>query len=471
MHEETFLQTKTQATEHTDFASQLSISREFLGTCARRAAVNNCVSILGYKPYEEVVERRKWGRRAASTATVRKQHVDCFFAFSAPGYKPDARYYNTVQIDIDSFLRTGAVLHGEWFLEKQRVAGGDHRAALPEGMTERSATPPDFAEMEQILSVVDGCRSQFMCGTEHHQVATWRMKTGVTRRQHTLVEKHGKNICDGASNIPRHILESMIKNGATMLPGAREAVVFMAQSHPIPTVAKDKKDDWWAFNRIFYGYFDHDHFTNATVPEAVGFNGSSRCHDFIGLSTDTGLVNSGAPLLARGEFCYCAHCRENDYFNCEYSVAHGPMRRQTTSVARMTESIVRTQLQSLEEWAQQIGDEKLVAVRVDRAAVMASANHTEADDAFWLAKPTGAAFSAPEKLAHTSDVFEEGWLVVPIKWYRIASGTARTYTMLATPQLLVVATTVRVSGLKFSRTKGGKFTLAADDHQKIINNI
>ena len=122
MHEETFLQTKTQATEHTDFASQLSISREFLGTCARRAAVNNCVSILGYKPYEEVVERRKWGRRAASIATVRKQHVDCFFAFSAPGYKPDARYYNAVQIDIDSFLRTGAVLHGEFFFWKSSAS-------------------------------------------------------------------------------------------------------------------------------------------------------------------------------------------------------------------------------------------------------------------------------------------------------------------------------------------------------------
>ena len=63
------------------------------------------------------------------------------------------------------------------------------------------------------------------------------------RRQCTLVEKHGKNICDAASKIPMHILKSEIKNGAEMLPGSRAAVVFMARTHPTPTVSKEKKRD------------------------------------------------------------------------------------------------------------------------------------------------------------------------------------------------------------------------------------
>jgi hypothetical protein len=124
-----------------------------------------------YKPFEGLVERRKWGRRVASTTTVRQQHVDCFFGFSKPGYKPDARYYNLQMTDICSFLRTGRVIHGEWFVDGQRVAGGDHRQPLPEGMVERPSMPADFEQLEEVMSVVDGCRSQFMCGTEFHQVS------------------------------------------------------------------------------------------------------------------------------------------------------------------------------------------------------------------------------------------------------------------------------------------------------------
>jgi hypothetical protein len=321
-----------QATEHSDFASQLPIAREFLGTCGRREGLNNCVSVVGYAPFEETVTRRKWGRRSETTTAVRKQRVDCFFGFSAPGYKPDARYYTLQIIDMDSFLRAGKVVHGEWFLNKQRVAGGDHRHPLPEGFTERPESLPDFAEMTELLSILDGCRCQFMCGTEHHQIATWAASKGVVRRQCTLVAKHGKNICDGAGCIPAHALKSGIKNGAEIMPGPRGAVVFMAESHPAPTVPKEKKHDWWAFDRIFYGYYELDLFTKDAVPEAVGFSGSSKCHDFIGLSTDTSIIGNEAPLLSRDDFCFCGACRRHKFSECTYNTRHTAMRRRTTKV-------------------------------------------------------------------------------------------------------------------------------------------
>ena len=79
---------------------------------------------------------------------VRKQHVDVFFAFHPSGYKSDARSYNVAQMDIDSFLKTGAVKHGEWFLECQRLPGGDHSRDLPEGFSERpEQLPPTFLSM------------------------------------------------------------------------------------------------------------------------------------------------------------------------------------------------------------------------------------------------------------------------------------------------------------------------------------
>ena len=52
--------------------------------------------MVGYKPYDVTVVPAR-GRRPASTKTVRKQHVDVFFAFHDAGYRPDARSYNVVQ--------------------------------------------------------------------------------------------------------------------------------------------------------------------------------------------------------------------------------------------------------------------------------------------------------------------------------------------------------------------------------------
>ena len=79
----------------------------------------------------------------------------------ASGYKADARSYNVAQEDIDSFLKYGKVKHGEWFLECQRLPGGDHSKPLPDEFSERPEQPADFPEYERKLSVTDGCAGQF----------------------------------------------------------------------------------------------------------------------------------------------------------------------------------------------------------------------------------------------------------------------------------------------------------------------
>jgi hypothetical protein len=75
-----------------------------------------------------------------------------------------------MQEDIDSFLKTGKVKHGEWFHQCQRLPGGDHSKPLPDGFSERPEQPPDFAEYERKLSVTDQCAGQFDGKDNYHQV-------------------------------------------------------------------------------------------------------------------------------------------------------------------------------------------------------------------------------------------------------------------------------------------------------------
>ena len=45
---------------------------------------------------------------------------------------------------------------------------------------------------------------------------------------------------------------------------------------------------------------------------------------------------------------------------------------------------------------------------------------------FWLALVTGAAFPAPAHMALATDVYNEGWLIVPVKWSQAGGqGAAR----------------------------------------------
>eukprot|EP00966_Prymnesium_polylepis_P318169 7349300-Prymnesium_polylepis.1 len=105
------------------------------------------------------------------------QEVDVIFAFHRAGYKPNARSYNVVVEDACHFLKYGTVLHGEWFIDGQRVPGGDHRKQLPPGLSERPLMDPKFPEFERMQGVSDGCPNQFDYGTNYHVmcrgIAAW----------------------------------------------------------------------------------------------------------------------------------------------------------------------------------------------------------------------------------------------------------------------------------------------------------
>jgi len=142
----------------------------------------------------------KRGKRPEQTKAVRKQRVVVVYAFHKAGYRPDARTYNTLAEDVTNFLKHGTFLYGEAFHCGKRLPGGDHRAQLPDGLSDADPDLPWHPDLERETHIVDGCAAQFAGRNNYHQIAVWKTKTGVARRQCTLTAMMGKSICDGLSN-------------------------------------------------------------------------------------------------------------------------------------------------------------------------------------------------------------------------------------------------------------------------------
>ena len=71
---------------------------------------------------------------------------------------------------------------------------------------------------------------------------------------------------------------------------------------------------------------------------------------------------------------------------------------------------------------------------------------------FWLCDILGRAQEATEQQAHATDLFEEGWWIVEIVWYKYEAGTSpRKYKKLAaaSKRWLAVNAIIRVDGLEF----------------------
>ena len=80
----------------------------------------------------------------------------------------------------------------------------------------------------------------------------------------------------------------------------------------------------------------------------------------------------------------------------------------------------------------------------------------------WLALLLGGAFECPEQLVHATDVFEAGWLVVPVQWYALEQVSQRGYVLLREERIVPVNAIVRLLGLSFSNSySAGRQTRSA----------
>jgi hypothetical protein len=187
-------------------------------------------------------------------------------------------------------------------------------------------------------------------------------------------------------------------------------------------------------------------YTKWAMPDADGskFEGSKSCSFFTGLATDAAQAQRDGPLRARAEACCCTFCLLGQYDSCQLKSEHGQMR--TYHVPKIG-AAQKPQLVALQEWADLLSKGMVVVFAADKADV-----HMEG--VYWLAKLLDAAFPATAAMAHASDVFEQGWLVVKAQFYKYEPDAKhpkgwRGYSLLPEERWLVVNAMLRLKGIKY----------------------
>jgi len=95
------------------------------------------------------------------------------------------------------------------------------------------------------------------------------------------------------------------------------------------------------------------------------------------------------------------------------------------------------------------------------------------EGSWWLCEILGPASQATARQAHATDLFEEGWWIVRIKWYKhVPDSSPRRYTLLQnSTRRLSVSAIIRVDGLEFEggqRVARSGERLLADDRASLI---
>jgi hypothetical protein len=178
--------------DKSDYSSDFETARRYSSTCAAKETHKMLVSVSGYKlRFEQRVEPTR-GKRPANVVNVIAQETDAWFGLfggsDGEGHKASAQHYNMMREDKISFYTKGYTVHGEWFLDGERLprrpsgpAGpaptSIHLHDLPamgsklrtegdadagEAWTLKDAPPRDslLPTMEHHLDDTDGCSSQ-----------------------------------------------------------------------------------------------------------------------------------------------------------------------------------------------------------------------------------------------------------------------------------------------------------------------
>mmetsp|Transcript_14473 Transcript_14473/g.36664 ORF Transcript_14473/g.36664 Transcript_14473/m.36664 type:complete len:292 (-) Transcript_14473:88-963(-) len=290
---------------------------------------------------------------------------------------------------------------------------------------------------------------------------------------------HGKSVCDGASNAPKNALVEAGAQGLLVEPGARGALLYLAEAKQTPSKAKIDGGGYWQADGILYCYYDPSLFTASAVPDAVPFVGSSKVHMSCGLCMDDEQAMRSGPLTHLDIFCPCAPCCRLDFALCEMTAVFGTV--QVSNVKRASSTGLPSQTESLQEFAAWLDKDKLVAFRVE------SDEHT-IEGSVWLALLDGKAFALEQDELHAGQHFEKGWSVVRGHWFSLArterAGGTRVYKALEEQTLFNVQSMMKIKDLKFlqgvpKRTrlstaawyKNNEFSLHRETYQLLVDSL
>lgn len=543
------------ATVQSDYASQLETNRTFHATCATKERHNYLVTLVGYRSWREerarprkapprrhrrITQGQPWEKPlsrisvpaglpelqpSSSRYPVRdsrstydfKQCVDALLAFHKSGFKPNARSYNVVMEDVCHFLKYGTVLHGEWFIEGQRVplAHGAHRSPLPpgSGLSERPIMPPDFPEMERMEARTDGCPNQFDYGTNYHQTAAWRAKTAhwaLTAARAKLAQ------AEAALKAAMSAFEAASEEGqeaaAEALEVARAEALVVAQATQTIVDTNGISD---AITRahtklIEYhgkgGYDSLGYMPKLAVEDAIQSGamlnpGTIELVHYLALTKQTPTVAKAdkSGWEAPGRYIWAYYdtskftkftvpdassfkgCQENHRFIglCEErskAERDGPLRAVKLFCACDPCLLFRTEeclLPALMGRAvrakaplakgtpahmPQLVSLQAFADSLDAkmlVAVTVDESEVELEGPYWLALLSGAAFVVDEDMLYCGQQYRKGWLVAPGQWYALRQRSERGYELQPEKVLLVVNHMIFLKNLTFTSSQSG----------------
>jgi len=200
----------------------------------------------------------------------------------------------------------------------------------------------------------------------------------------------GKSICDALGNLPKNAIMDAIAKGEYIFSGSREFVLYLARKTPTPSVAKAKKEGWWAVERIFYGFFEHSKFTKLVVPTADGFSGSHEMHMIAGVCKDPNAARLEGRLMVAAVPCACKACTDPSFGNCEMKALFSQRDAKVVKTPRAsTDTANLRQMDSLAEFAASLKSKQLVGVRVAK-----DKKERSMEGSYWLALLKGRAYEA-----------------------------------------------------------------------------
>ena len=89
-------------------------------------------------------------------------------------------------------------------------------------------------------------------------------------------------------------------------------------------------------------------------------------------------------------------------------------------------------------------------------AVRAAAHEVDLEGPYWLLLVDSEAFEMPDEMAHSTDEFEEGWLVVRGRCFSLVQKSPRGYKLIPAEKLILVNAMIRLPNVIFAGGAVGK---------------
>jgi len=187
---------KTVMTDKSDYASDFETARWFNSTCVSKETHKMLVSASGYLSRYESRVVRKHGKRPEKVVTVAVQETDAWFGLfggsEGDGSKASAQHYNMMREDKISFYKNGFTIHGEFFLNGERLPRrpAGWVAALPD------ATPaPPSIHLHDLYP--EGCKMPKEGKPGEGEV--WTLRVALLRDPLMPTMRHHMDDTDGCS--------------------------------------------------------------------------------------------------------------------------------------------------------------------------------------------------------------------------------------------------------------------------------